>query len=325
MLVAVFLKMFGEAVEALRTVGDTIGTARQRAADVHEAKQLLGLADPAAEAYRSDSVHPLFTPGELHPDNKAALLAAGTDLLSRDVIRRDSLAADATDSSLLLFGSPVSDGLSRIIFGYSELRDREGLTMDSLQFDLAYAWDLDPERLGSGLVKRVVRGKGVVERPPWQIRDLRGGTEPQLVPQTDSEGLLKEDYLLVTRTPNFLSSDAQSTGQFLVSFGGAHGTGTRAINLLFSDRRLMARVLGELKGKSREATGRVGGVPAAYQLLFRVSNIRHDAAGSIPGSLELVDVVVLRNKPQEWDSARRFIAPRLEVQRKTGAPRPERG
>jgi hypothetical protein len=321
--VAVFLKMFGGAVEAMRTFGDAVGTARKHAAEVHEAKDLLGLTDPSAEAYRSDSVHPLFASGELHPDNKAALLAAGSDLMTREVIRRDSLAADATDSSLLLFGSPVSDGLSRIIFGYSELPDREGLTLGTPQFDLAYAWDLDPDQLGNGLVRRLVPGKGLVKRPPWQIRDLRGGADPQLVPRTDSEGLLQEDYLLVTRTPNFLSWDAESSGKFLVSFGGAHGTGTRAIDLLFNDRQLMARVLRELKVKSNKSTHRLGGVPSAYQLLFRVSRIKHGATGSIPRSLELVDVVVLRNEPEDWKSARRSIAPRLEAWRKTGTPSPE--
>jgi hypothetical protein len=305
------LRAFKEAVEALRIIDGTARTARQRAADVREAKRLLGLVDPSGEAYRSDAVHPLYTPGELHPDNKAALLAAGTDVLGRDPIRRDTIEINATDNSLLLFGSPTSEGLSRVVFGYSELPDRDGLSWDGQPLDLAYAWELDPECVGDELIGRIVPGKGLVKRPPWQIRDLRGSRSSLLVPETDSDGLICEDYLLITRLPNFLSLDAENRGQFLVSFGGAHGTGTRAVRLLFRDKQLMKRVLEELKQRYALETGRIGGIPKAYQLLFRVFQIKHGRAGSMPKRLELVDVAVLRDSPETWDFARRQATPRL--------------
>lgn len=308
MEVAVVLKSLAGAIEALRLTYGKTEVARQHAAEVRDAKKLLGLADPAAEAYRSDSRHPQFTADELHPDNMAALLAAGSDLLARSVIQRDSLATDASTSSLLLFGSPISDGLSRNIFGYSELPDREGLVLDNRQFDLRYAWELDPEQLGTGKVRRFVAGRGLVERPPWQIKDLRRESSlSRLVPQTDSNGLLHEDYLLVTRVPNFLSSDAESTGQFFVSFGGTHGTGTRAVSLLFGDRKLLREVVGQLKEKTRATTGRLGGIPRAYQLLFRVSNIKHTPRESIPRALELVDVFIIDDDTGAWNAAGRRL------------------
>jgi hypothetical protein len=224
--------------------------------------------------------------------------------MDRNVIHRDALAINAAESSLLLVGSPISDALSRTIFGYSEIAGREGLSLDGPQFELFYAWDLDPERVGNGQVRRFVAGKGLVERPPWQIRDLRGGAAPRFVPRTNSEGLLVEDYLLVTRLPNFLSPNAESKGQFLVSFGGAHGTGTRAIKLLFKNKKLMAHVVTELKSKNANITGRIGGTPSAYQLLFRVSKIKHGPRGSIPRSLELLDAVVLPDDEGAWRAAR---------------------
>ena len=310
--VTVAMRAVREAVEALRALGKTGAAARQRALDVKEAKRLLGLVDPAGEAYRSDAVHPLFTPGEIHPDNKAALLAAGTDLLAGDLARRDKLPVDATDNSLLLFGSPTSEGLSRVVFGYSELGDREGLIQDDLHIDLAYAWELDPERLGGGEVARFVPDRGLVTRPPWQIKDLRGGRWNRFTPRADQDGMICEDYLLVTRLPNFLSSEAESRGQFLVNFGGAHGTGTRAVKLLFKDRRLMATVMEQLKAQYVGATGRIGGVPNAYQLLFRVIDIKHrPGSGSVPGKLELVDAIVLPDTDGAWDLARRRATPHL--------------
>lgn len=321
--VTVALRAIKDAAEALRSLSRAVRAARQRAVDAHEAKRVLGLADPAGEAYRSDAVHPLYMPGELHPDNEAALLAAGSDILARDLISRDTLQVDATDNSLLLFGSPTSEGLSRVVFGYSELAGREGLSWDDPPLDLAYAWELDPERVGDGRVGRYVPDKGLVERPPWQIRGLRGRHATWLVPETDSEGLIQEDYLLVTRTRNFLSSEAESQGQFLVSFGGAHGTGTRAVNLLFRDKRLLGRVLEALRARHVETTDLIGGIPKAYQLLFRVSNIKHGPSGSVPGALELVDAVVLGDESGVWSEARRRVMPHLQPQASDHGP-PER-
>jgi hypothetical protein len=192
------------------------------------------------------------------------------------------------------------------------------LTWDDSPLDLAYVWELDPERVGDAQVGRFVPGKGLVKRPPWQIKDLRGVHATDLVPEADGAGLIHEDYLLITRTRNFLSPDAQSRGQFLVSFGGAHGTGTRAVGLLLHDKRLMQEVLAQLKTRHKTATGRLNGVPKAYQLLFRVSGIKHGRNGSIPTALELIDVAVLPDKSATWDYAHRQAATRLEASKEHG-------
>lgn len=309
--VTVAVRAVKEGVEAIRGLNSLVRTRRQNAADVREAKRLLGLAHPSGEAYRSDAVHPLYAPGEIHPDNQAALMAAGTDVLAREAVTRDMLKVDATDSSLLLFGSPTSEGLSRVIFDYAEIPGRDGLLWKNPPLDFAYAWDLDPEAVGPGQVGRFVPGKGVVERPPWQIKSLRKSGPDRYVPEVDSENLIAEDYLLITRIRNFLSPAAEARGQFLVSFGGAHGTGTRAVALLFRDKQLMRKVLETLKTRHLEASGQIAGIPKAYQLLFRVYDIRHGTSGSVPGGLELVDAVVLRDDDAAWSHARRQVSPRL--------------
>lgn len=312
--VTVALRAIRELTETVRSLGSYVGTARQQAAEVREAKQLLGLSEPAGEAYRSDAVHPLYTPGELHPDNAAALLAASSDLGFNRTVQRDEIQVDVADNSLLLFGSPTSEGLSRVVFDYAELPDRDGLASLDRPLDFAYAWNLDPESVGTGEVGRYVPGKGVVRRPPWQIASFRSKGPRQFVPETDSEGMITEDYLLITRIRNFLSPEAQAQGKFLVSFGGAHGTGTRAVTCLFKDKRLLRQVLEALKAKHREASDQIAGIPKAYQLLFRVSGIKHTEVGSLPSSLELVDAVVLGDDDSGWDLARRRVAPRLQDQ-----------
>jgi hypothetical protein len=313
--VTVAIKVAREAVEMVRSLASSIQRARQRADDVREAKKLLGLADPQGEAYRSDAVHPLFAAGQLHPDNEAALTAAASDALVHARSVEEDLQVDAAERSLLLFGSPTSEGLSRIVFGYEEVAGVEGLVWRDSPLDLAYAWELDPGRVGDGRVGRHVSGKGIVERPLWQINDLRGNGSERLVPEADADGLLSEDYLLVTRVRNFLSENARARGQFLVSFGGAHGTGTRAVELLLRDKRVLRTVLERLKEKQMQTSGRLAGLPKAYQLLFRVSRISHGAKGSIPRALELVDATILPDTDMVWDQAYRRIAPRLELWR----------
>ena len=321
--VTVALRAFKGLTESVRSLSTWVETARKNAADVREAKQLLGLSEPAGEAYRSDAVHPLYTPGKLHPDNEAALLAAGNDLGLNPSVQRDVIQVDATDNSLLLFGSPTSEGLSRIVFDYAELPDRDGLACVDRPLDFAYGWNLDPESVGKGEVGRFVPGKGIVRRPPWQISNFRSTGQSRYVPETDSEGMITEDYLLITRMRNFLSPAAQAQGRFLVSFGGAHGTGTRAVACLFRDKRLLRQVLETLKAKHRDASGQVAGIPKAYQLLFRVSGIKHSHKGSIPSRLELADAVVLGDSESSWDYARRRVAPRLEQQGSADQPNTE--
>jgi hypothetical protein len=310
--IAVAIKAAGGSVEIVRSLAPGVARARRRASAVRDAKQVLGLADPKGDAYRSDAVHPLYTAGRIHPDNEAALIATGSDALVRGPSLRDELRTNAAGSSLLLFGSPTSEGLSRIVFGYEELDGGEGLVWRDPPLDLAYVWELDPGRLGDGRVGRFVPGKGVVERPLWRIKDLRRSEFDYLTPESDGDELLSEDYLLVTRLRNFLSESGPSRGQFLVSFGGAHGTGTRAVQVLLKDRALLQQVSEQLRRKHSTRSGRQGGLPKAYQLLFRVSRIKHDVNGSIPRALELVDATVLSDAEAIWDNAYRRVLPRLE-------------
>jgi hypothetical protein len=321
--VTVAIKAARDSVEMLRLLAPSVQHARRQAADVEEAKKLLGLADPKGEAYRSDAVHPLYKLGQIHPDNLAALSVAGSDALIRKPAVQDNLETDAAARSLLLFGSPTSEGLSRIAFDYDRIPGVEGLTRRGGVIDLPYVWELDPNRLGPGRVGRQVPGKGIVERPAWQINDLRGsGGRQPLRPEADAAGMISEDYLLVTRMRNFLSEEALGLGRFLVSFGGAHGTGTRAVELLLRDRKLLANVLECLREKQVQTTGRVGGVPKAYQLLFRVSKIKHGPKGSIPHALELVDAAILPDRDQVWDLAHRLVLPRLEQWRRESGDAP---
>lgn len=305
--VNVIIDALRDAVSVARSIGSFAGITRAYSEDVRAAKQLLGLKDPVGEAYRSDAVHPLYTGGVVHPDNQAALTATGADVLQTTDGRDDLVSVDPATRSLLLFGSPTSEGLSRIIFGYEAMAEAEGLIYTDTPFDLAYRWELSPDRADSGVeLGRFVRDRGLVKRPPWGIKGLRTNT-PDFVP-TGQDNMLMDDYLLITRIPNFLSVEAALTNQFIVSFGGAHGTGTKAVGLLLKDRPLLARIAQELRSKQTRESGR-SEMPKAFQILLKVTRIDHKprAQDSRPKRLSFVDATPLSSR-EDWDEVRRRLS-----------------
>jgi hypothetical protein len=306
--VNVIIDALKDAVSVVRSIGHVAGMTRAYSQDVHAAKQLLGLKDPAGEAYRSDAVHPLYTGGVVHPDNQAALTATGADVLGAADGRDELVSVDPAQRSLLLFGSPTSEGLSRIIFGYEAMPEAEGLLYADTPFDLAYRWELSPDRAHSGVeLGRFVRDRGLVKRPPWGIKALRTNTD--LVP-TGRDEMLKDDYLLITRIPNFLSPHAAYTNQFIVSFGGAHGTGTKAVGLLLKNRQLLARVAQELRSKQTAESGR-SEMPRAFQVLLQVTAIDHKSRESRPRQLSYVDATPL-SATEDWDGVRKRLSGPIE-------------
>lgn len=130
----------------------------------------------------------------------------------------------------------------------------------------------------------------MVERPNWRI----AGPERSHVPRVDEDGVLLEDYLLVTKLRNYLSPVALDDGRAVISFGGTHGTGTRALGLIFRDRDVLGELVDQLRSR-----------PAAFQMLFRVGDIAHDQkVGSHARTIELVEnAIVLPDNDQVWRTA----------------------
>ena len=273
--------------------------------DAEFARQILGLHQHGEIAYRHDSRHVLYTGTEqLHPDNLYGLSAAsGNDYKKAEVARcleiADSVPAQVTND-LVLIGSPTAEGLSRILFGYrQDAEDKDSLTLDDVPLDLPFRWEISKAQVDERAVaRRFVAGLGLVERPNWRIV----GPDRMYVPRVDEDGMLQEDYLLVTKVRNYLSPSAMETDHYIVSFGGTHGTGTRALSLLYRDRGILRKVAEALR------TG-----PAAFQLLLRVGNIDHDPVrGSHARDIQLVrDAVILPDNDAVWRTAAQCVRKEL--------------
>jgi hypothetical protein len=237
----------------------------------------------------------------LHPDNLHGLAAAsGNDYKKAEaaglLAEADSVSAEL-EHNLVLIGSPTAEGLSRIIFGYrQDGEDTDSLAAENSPIDLPYRWVISKARVDERAVaRRFVAGRGLVKRPNWRIT----GPDRIYVPRVDDNGMLEEDYLLVTKVRNYLSTGAVDAGHYIISFGGAHGTGTRALELLYRNKLILRNVAQQLRTK-----------PAAFQILLRVGNIAHDPVnGSRARDVELVgNAMILPDTDPVWRSAVQSIS-----------------
>ena len=272
--------------------------------EVDAAKQLLGIARDDV-AYRHDSVHPLYSGAtELHPDNLAALTAAAGDEYFRACrlghVRTAEALTSSLNTNLVLIGSPTAEGLSRPTFGYEPDIDPDSLALGQPPIDLPLRWVLSKTQIDRrAQARRYVEGKAVVTRPNWRIE----GQNKMFVPEVDSVGLLSLDYLLVTRLRNYLSHEALDKGKFILSFGGTHGTATRAIEILLRDRETLRKIAHQLEGP-----------PAAYQFLLKVGAMNHDMSrGTRATRVELAgDPIIIPDNQQTWLYAAKVAKSNLE-------------
>jgi len=273
--------------------------------DVDEAKELLGIRRGWGVAYRHDSVHALYSGGiELHPDNLAALTtAAGSEFArARDLrlVRHTSNIKTTLNTNLVLIGSPTAEGLSRPLFGYEPDVDPDSLALIQAPVDLPIRWVLSKSQIDEhARAKRFVAGRGLVSRPNWRI----DAGDRLYVPEVDVFGFISMDYLVVTRLRNYLSTQALDQGKYIISFGGAHGTATRAIEILLRDHETLRKISERLSDR-----------PAAYQMLLRVGAMQHDRLlGTRATQVELVgEPIILPDNQQTWSYAANIAKNNLE-------------
>lgn len=300
----------------------------RRSRDAAAAKEILGIRGTPDIAYRSASVHSQYRQG-VHPDNLDPLLSFVGDDIRRAFDPADgSFSLEVKDQlavpigqSQVRFGSPTSDGGTRVLFGYGDEGEQNRLRRKSTPLHLPFYWELDD--VGDDLVYRYIQGKGKVGRPLWRIVERRdeGGKKHPHIPEVGLDGMLRTDFLLVTRVRNYLGDNWQG-GSFVVSFGGAHGTGTRAVQLLVRDQEELARVYRALKRLARRE-GLSSDVPPCFQLLFAVEVKNDPKLGSFGRRIRLVGEALIENDEEQWKQAARLVRPALEDWQR--APKPADG
>lgn len=222
-----------------------------------------------------------------HVDNLAAGLsiAGPLGLLEKD--RRPTRTEGSIDapinSDMILIGGPNSTPLTQIAWEFKGPNDYQQVRANEPVIPLTYYGISDTE--GLERVGWSMEGQGDVPAFNWPFVC----TDPQrsyseLVPEYSSETLLTErdgrtetvpllrtNYLLVTRLPNFLAPNfpeivmksPREDWPYLLVFEGNHGIGTRGVELLLTadGSRLLDKLQDSLKGVS------------AFQQMFRLGEI----------------------------------------------------
>lgn len=152
----------------------------------------------------------------------------------------------AVDGTILCFGSPVSNALTRLILDYKEKEPGDparGLIRKSHpKFVLPFEFIADPNQLATMGADRRLDPLW----PNWSIYDTLNHL--QFVPQirNDRRGYAN-DYLMITVIPNLLDLKSYQQGNKITLFTGTHGVGTRAVRILFESAKLLSALLAETK------------------------------------------------------------------------------
>lgn len=165
------------------------------------------------------------------------------------------------DSDILVVGSPVSDPVAKLNLEYegTSKADLKRITAPMIDLPITYTIRLNESIKSNLTIKRYLAGEEVNSGNSSIEVDGRI-IEP---PQTNFDGWLKTDYLLITRMPNILSKKAFVNGSEVMIVGGVHGVGTESVKLLLESENLLNSI-------SRQI-----GNAHYYQILLPITDINH--------------------------------------------------
>ena len=244
-------------------------------------------------------------PKVFHIDNLAAgvALAGPLGLYAANPITTDGGIDALPDGDLVLIGGPNSTPLTKIAWEFEGPNDRELRRRDNPVIPLTFYGISDSKGLERVAWKMEDQGNRASYNWPFvctdenrPYRELRPEYDETRRLPVEWDGRMEEvptlrnNYLLVTRIPNFLAPNfaetvkttAREDWPYLTVFEGNHGVGTRGVALLLTAEGLAS--LEKLKHSLR-------GI-AAFQQMFRVGDIALTPGDfHKPYSIELFDDV----------------------------------
>lgn len=278
------------AIDALRRVGLARATNRRARDDFMRA---LGLSESGLATYWMSSDHPTIA----HDQAPAADIDALVGLLGRDILQAISESnfprsmrepEAALEHDLILIGSPESEAMTRLLFGYSDAPDGLGVRRTRDTLPLFYLWHEERRTGPTTLCLHVRPGGHVAARPNWPLCWVQDGQISKIRVRL-RDGYLAEDYLIITVMPNFVSEASLESGARIASFAGLHSIGTRAVRSLLLPEH--ADVLHDLMERIRALPATRQGL----QAVIHVDDVSHadKQNGSRGTSLRVHDVVPL--------------------------------
>jgi len=228
-------------------------------------KSIIGISPKKTIKMSGGHDHYLY-PGVIHPDNELAL-----NVMTRVFwdLSQSFETCDGTDhaaqGTFVCFGGPISNLRSAAFLGYQHIdptRPQLGLRRrDDTGLYLPISFEVESEKLRkAGLVVKGSLHNDVT--PEWAIRI---GTGDNFL--TTEVG--KQDYLLVSRLPNWLATKSREQAEpedVVTLFSGCHGAGMGAVRPLFENGELLGR-LDDLSKESPYWQALIG-IESCYQRLF---------------------------------------------------------
>jgi hypothetical protein len=139
------------------------------------------------------------------------------------------LATTVLDGSFVFFGGPVANAYSRHILGRGSGSPLFKLVHTNNEAILPVSFDLDAS-LRSGATVDYDDRQG--RRPAWELV-VQTDQKPYRGPVRTEGGQQVSDFLLLTSIPN-VYSPTNNPGDRILVVSGAHGAGTRAIDLILN-------------------------------------------------------------------------------------------
>lgn len=186
--------------------------------------------------------------GMIHPDDKFAVKSLekiGIDGINNLELFPELILTPNIDGNLVTLGSPSTNALTAITFqyryhnlgvNYGFIRERE------TQFELPFEYFMDGKYLidNGAIYKRKINDELEIG-PNWGIKN--NSTNNLILPKVNNAGFIKTDYLLITVLPNIYEKKELDTNSKIIILGGAHGTGTKAIDLLFRNKNVLTQLI----------------------------------------------------------------------------------
>lgn len=190
--------------------------------------------------------------GRIHPDDKKAastLERIGLSGVENLEIVNNLFFPENIQGNIVALGSPATNALTTGIMQYRPFlkKPEHGFFRENKTFfDLPFEYYMNGKQLlkDNRIYKRRVLHDLKVG-PNWGIYN---NIDNQLIiPKTSESGILLNDYLLVTVLPNIYELKGVDTDSKIIIFGGAHGTGTKAIELLLSNNKILKKLVRQTK------------------------------------------------------------------------------
>jgi hypothetical protein len=205
-------------------------------------------------------------PGVFTYRNQVIALSAIRDMFG-DVLRRsDDLWQIDPGHSLMCVGSATSNAITRKVLG-DPLSPRFRVTSNLGTIVLPYSMRALPG-------ENTFRIQDQAPLLTWNHEILAQNGSCLAKPTTDKDGVLSDDFLLVTRIPG------SNPNTDIVVFGGIHGPAIWAIDLLL--RQIHSSELTFLRGCL--------GTAHYYQAVFHVTGLKEHGGTTVPGEITCVRI-----------------------------------